>query len=98
MKAKSVLWAGIDTATLCLWMPNLQANDEDKTGQSANQQQDQASADSGQQMTLQNQPAPINKASRFIGMKVLNQKGQTLGKIKDVVLDLQSGQVAYVVL
>ncbi len=47
----------------------------------------------------QNQyPAPVNKAGSLIGMKVKNQYNETLGKIKDIVIDLQSGRVAYVVL
>ena len=43
-------------------------------------------------------PAAINKAHSLIGMRVRNQQNERLGKIKDVVLDLQSGRVAYVVL
>ncbi|HZQ47042.1 MAG TPA: PRC-barrel domain-containing protein [Verrucomicrobiae bacterium] len=47
----------------------------------------------------QNQaPAPVNRASNLIGMRVRNQNNQTVGKIKDIVFDLQSGRVAYVVL
>jgi sporulation protein YlmC with PRC-barrel domain len=43
-------------------------------------------------------PARINKASHLVGMKVRNQQNESLGKIKDVVLDLQSGRIAYIVL
>lgn len=39
-----------------------------------------------------------NKASSIIGMKVVNRQNQDLGKIKDIVVDLESGKVAYVVL
>jgi sporulation protein YlmC with PRC-barrel domain len=43
-------------------------------------------------------PAPVNKASTLLGMTVKNQNQETLGTIKDVVFNLQSGRVAYVVL
>jgi sporulation protein YlmC with PRC-barrel domain len=43
-------------------------------------------------------PDPVNRASHLIGMTVKNQQNQTLGKIKDVVLDLQNSRVSYVVL
>jgi sporulation protein YlmC with PRC-barrel domain len=43
-------------------------------------------------------PERINKARDLIGMQIRNQQDQKLGKVKDVVLDLQSGRVAYVVL
>jgi len=43
-------------------------------------------------------PAPVNKASKLIGMKVKNQSNEKLGEIKDVVLDPQSGRVDYVVM
>jgi sporulation protein YlmC with PRC-barrel domain len=47
----------------------------------------------------QNQaPAPVNRASNLIGMTVKNPSQETLGTIKDVVFNLQSGRVAYVVL
>ncbi|MDB6067948.1 MAG: photosystem reaction center subunit [Pedosphaera sp.] len=43
-------------------------------------------------------PTSVNKASKLIGMKVKNQNNQTLGKIKDVIIDPQSGRVDYVVM
>src|SRR4051812_1112230 len=39
-----------------------------------------------------------NKASNIIGMQVHNRQDEKLGEIKDVVLDLQSGKIGYVVL
>ena len=39
-----------------------------------------------------------NKASSLIGMDVRNSQNEKLGEIKDVVVDLHSGKVAYVVL
>jgi sporulation protein YlmC with PRC-barrel domain len=40
----------------------------------------------------------VNKASGLIGMDVRNQQDERLGEIKDLVLDLQSGKIAYAVL
>jgi len=39
-----------------------------------------------------------NKASKIVGMPVKNEKGEDLGKVKDIVLDTKSGKVAYAVL
>jgi sporulation protein YlmC with PRC-barrel domain len=41
------------------------------------------------------QVSDINKASKFIGMRVRNKHNQDLGKINDVVIDLPSGKIAY---
>ncbi|MDB6108972.1 MAG: hypothetical protein JWR69_722 [Pedosphaera sp.] len=43
-------------------------------------------------------PTPVNRASHLLGMTVKNPQNQTLGKIRDVVFDLKTGRVAYVVL
>jgi len=43
-------------------------------------------------------PGRVNKAKGLIGMKICNQKNEYLGKVKDMVLDLESGRIAYVVL
>jgi hypothetical protein len=40
----------------------------------------------------------VNKASSLIGMNVRNLQNEKLGDIKDVVLDLPSGKIGYVVL
>lgn len=40
----------------------------------------------------------ITKASDLMGMKIKNSKGETLGSISDVALDLQSGKINYAVL
>jgi sporulation protein YlmC with PRC-barrel domain len=44
------------------------------------------------------QPARYNRASGIVGLNVLNHKSERLGEIQDVVFDLQSERVAYVVL
>ena len=44
------------------------------------------------------QPTVYNRASRLIGMKVGNPAGQSLGRIKDVVIDYRAERVSYAVL
>lgn len=39
-----------------------------------------------------------NKASNIIGMKVVNRQNEDLGEIKDLVVDLETGKVAYAVM
>ena len=39
-----------------------------------------------------------NRASRIVGMHVRNYQNQDLGRVEDVVFNLQSGRIAYVVL
>lgn len=42
-------------------------------------------------------PSTIEHASKLIGMEVKGKDGEKLGTIKDVVLNFQSGRVAYLV-
>lgn len=44
------------------------------------------------------QVTKINKGSAIIGTTIKNQQGESLGKIRDLVIDLNTGQVAYLVL
>jgi sporulation protein YlmC with PRC-barrel domain len=44
----------------------------------------------------QNEIRNVNRAQKLVGMEVRNRDGDKLGEVKDVVLDLQSGRVAYV--
>jgi sporulation protein YlmC with PRC-barrel domain len=48
--------------------------------------------------TNQGQVLEINKSSTLIGATVKNQQGEKLGKIRDLVIDLNSERVAYAVL
>ncbi len=63
-----------------------------------------AAADEGYQITVfprepvNPPPTKANKATGFLGMTVRNQFDERLGKIKDVVFDLESERVAYAVL
>lgn len=42
-------------------------------------------------------PSTIEHASKLIGMEVKNKDGEKLGTIKDLVMNFQSGRVAYLV-
>lgn len=68
-----------------------------------NQQQNLSSEQSGDQLKVSDeemnqQVKDANKASKLIGMQVKNKQDEDLGKIKDIVIDLQQGKVAYAVL
>lgn len=53
----------------------------------------------GQRANLpQVNPASIAKASDLIGMNVKNEENETVGKIKDLVIDFRSGRISYVLL
>ena len=56
------------------------------------------SSGSSSQLDQNQAPAPVNRASNLIGMTVKNTNNETLGTIKELVFNLQSGRVAYVVL
>ena len=43
-------------------------------------------------------PCPVNQASHLIGMTVRSPRNEKLGRIRDIVFDLHSGRVAYVVM
>lgn len=47
---------------------------------------------------LHNEVTDANKASKIIGMEVKNRENERVGRVKDIVLDVQSGKVAYAVL
>jgi sporulation protein YlmC with PRC-barrel domain len=47
---------------------------------------------------LHNEVTDANKASKIIGMEVKNRENEKVGKVKDIVIDVQSGKVAYAVL
>lgn len=45
-----------------------------------------------------NEYSQVLSATSIIGNKVVNVSGETLGNIKELMIDLQDGQVAYAVL
>jgi sporulation protein YlmC with PRC-barrel domain len=46
---------------------------------------------------LKKRVADVNKASKFIGMKVKNLQNENLGKIEDMAFDPETGRIAYAV-
>lgn len=57
----------------------------------------------GKSMTMEHQtgsksPTRFNKVSHLIGMTVMNESGERLGDIKDVVIDYDNGTVSYLVM
>jgi uncharacterized protein YrrD len=51
-----------------------------------------------QEVRVENPVRAVNKAHNLIGMEVRNRNDEKLGEIKDLVVDLQSGKVAYATL
>jgi len=102
--------AGLVTAG---WL-TLQAQSSDSSGGAATGSGRSGQGTSGQGQSGQNQSGQYrstmgtsagsqqvqkaNKASELIGMNVKNAQGETIGEIKDVVIDFQSDRVGYVVL
>ncbi|MBA4136007.1 MAG: hypothetical protein C0518_01670 [Opitutus sp.] len=50
------------------------------------------------QNELRNEVTDANKASEIIGKEVRNTQNERVGKVKDIVIDMQSGRIAYAVL
>jgi len=68
------------------------------SNESANRNATTRSVDSGSLTHQAGHVGKINKATGVLGMEVLNSQNERLGTIKDVVLDLNAGQVSYAVL
>ena len=74
------------------------------SGQQDQTQPQQPKAEKSQQelkvsdQEMKQQVTDANKASKLIGMQVKNKQDEDLGKIKELVVDLQSGKIAYAVL
>lgn len=47
---------------------------------------------------LHNDVTDANKASKIMGMEVKNREDERVGRVKDIVIDVRSGKVAYAVL
>lgn len=54
-----------------------------------------AKADYKQEVRIESSVRPINKTSKLVGMEIRNRENERLGEVKDLVIDLQSGKVAY---
>ena len=60
-------------------------------------QQDRQSSDSYYDSSSRRQVAHFNKASNLIGADVRTRDAEKVGEVKDVVIDFESGRVAYIV-
>jgi sporulation protein YlmC with PRC-barrel domain len=66
------------------------------TGTGINQPQARQSVDQSTPAT--DQPMKLNKCSHLVGTIVENPQGEKLGKIEDIVVNLNTGRVSYCVL
>jgi sporulation protein YlmC with PRC-barrel domain len=96
MKKARKFSSKVGIATLCVAAASwLAARAQDAPVPAPNQSQPQPS----QRTAAADQPMmTVNRCSKLIGATVRNQQGYTLGKIGEVVVDLDSGRVAYCVL
>lgn len=53
---------------------------------------------SSKQAASVEESGPIVSANRFIGWDVKDQRGETIGEVKDLLLDRENGQIGYIVL
>lgn len=101
MKAKAIITTGLLAGLLGSIVP-VYAHPEDNDQPQYQVQPSSSTTSSGQAAapySPPNQPPPpVDRASSLIGMKVRNAQNQTLGTVKDVVFDLQTGRISYVVL
>jgi sporulation protein YlmC with PRC-barrel domain len=59
---------------------------------------DRSRAEYRQEARIESPVKAINKASGLIGMSVHNRQDERVGEIKDIVFDIQSGKIGYVVM
>ena len=91
MKKTSKMITPFAVLALCLALGNGGTNTRADEYQSDSQTKKHAKTET-------TEVAKCHKASGLIGMNVRNEKEERLGEIKDIVLDLQSERVAYVVM
>jgi len=80
-----------------------QQSEQQQQQRQQQQQQQQKSERSKDELKISEQEAQkqvtdANKGSKIIGMHVKNKQDEDLGRIKDLVVDFQSGKIAYAVL
>ena len=68
------------------------------SGMESSQQKSATSGMQAGEMNKMQTPTAFNKASKLIGMEVRNPQGTDLGDIKDIVFDVNSGKVSYLVM
>ena len=95
MKKTSQIITPFAVLALCLALgnggTNASADDYQSTTRTDSQTKKHAITETGE-------VAKCHRASGLIGMNVRNEKDERLGEIKDLVFDLQSERVAYVVM
>jgi len=92
MKAKAIIFTGLVSAAISLAPSSLQAKDasDDKARQPGSV---------GEFSPPPSLPPPlVDRANNVIGMRVENPSNQTLGTVTDIVFDLQTGRISYVVM
>jgi sporulation protein YlmC with PRC-barrel domain len=95
MKKRSTLVAaGTLAAVSCTLVSTVLSEDtvKDKTGVARDRVYDTTASTSVNAPLLR-----FNKASDLIGMNVKNRENEKIGEVKDLIVDLQSGHVAYAV-
>ncbi len=104
MKRQLITWGA---ALVCLSVTgtvrsqdqNAPPPQSDPSQQQYGQQERRRSAsEASAEAMAQGQPTKFNKASKLIGMEVKNDQGETLGDIKDIVINPDNGTVAYAVM
>ena len=94
MKKTSKIIPPLAALALCMALGNggtVSADEYQSSTRSDSQTKKHATTETGE-------VAKCHKASGLIGMNVRNEKDERLGEIKDLVFDLQSERVAYVVM
>ena len=97
---KSSIIKGIVLAGLCLAVPAYLSAAEEQSGSQAGSQQGETHMhhegmhQGTNQVSAQN-PTDLNRASKLIGMELVNQQNKKLGTIRDLIVDPKSQRVAY---
>lgn len=102
MKNTKQLKLFITVAALCLTAPGLTNLQAQVVPNAPTQPEIPRAADAtlapGQPTIAPGQPLRVNKCTQLVGTQVENPQGQTLGTVKDVVVDFNTGRVSYCVL
>jgi len=90
--------ACVATALSVVLVAGVQAKDDQTQTGSSSQRTPSATYEKGKSYSSSNvAPTPANKVSSLVGMGVKDISGEKLGDIKDVIIDTQSGKVAYTI-
>src|SRR5437868_14949915 len=97
MKSKALILGGA-VAAFCLGIPGYSSTGSNSAAPEVKIPDPSAQGSPKTDQSEKESPASIDRASHLIGMKVKNQKDETLGTIRDVVFNVDNSRVAYVVL